>query len=434
MKLSQLPKITAIPNRDADYALVNVGDAANKEISITNLMSPVVSKGPAIVNSGFVGTVTAAASTTVTFSSEADAILAGYHATAPVLGVTLKSNDLTRYIQSWNSATECVVDSAVTWAGTAITSVQGPIAVFVDSSGAVKGYMLASGVVYFVGNVGFKTPTPGDAVHVAGGIRLGVAGTSQSLSVYLGGGVDAYPLVNNAYVVSGVGWKYLGNGPASMFYYLAGKLYYATAPVNSSGAGASLAAWTTRIVFDENGNVGFSTATFGTSATNTTGVAEGTDATTSPANMAQMVVKNVGGVADKCAFHMRDEAGNNGPIGFSNILEVAFPSTGTMAANNVYGVRHTNYGQTDDAIMTFLAAAAGQGGSINMATTVAKYFRLTPPSGTFFLLDGAPLSVDQSVQVASAALGQRIDWDVIQTGAATWQIQLWTVSGPWAGV
>lgn len=149
MKLSQLPKITAIPNRDADYALVNVGDAANKEISITNLMSPVVSKGPAIINSGFVGTVTAAASVNVTFSSAADAILAGYHATAPVLGVTLISNSLTRYIQSWNSATECVVDTAVTWAGTAITSVQGPIAVFVDADGVVGGYMLANRQVYF---------------------------------------------------------------------------------------------------------------------------------------------------------------------------------------------------------------------------------------------------------------------------------------------
>jgi len=93
--------------------------------------------------------VTAAASTTVVFSSAADAILAGYSATNPILGVTLISNALTRYIVSWANPTTCVVDSSVTWAGTAITSVQLPIATFVDSSGVTKGWMNAEGNVYF---------------------------------------------------------------------------------------------------------------------------------------------------------------------------------------------------------------------------------------------------------------------------------------------
>jgi len=119
--------------------------------------SPVISRGPAAVTSGFTGTVTAAASTTVTFSVAADAVLAGYHATSPILGTTLISNALTRYIVSWNSATECVVDSAVTWEGTAITSTQFPVAVFVNSSGVAKGWMLASGNVYFVDKVGIGT-------------------------------------------------------------------------------------------------------------------------------------------------------------------------------------------------------------------------------------------------------------------------------------
>ena len=110
--------------------------------------SPAINKGPAIITS-FVGTVTATASTTVTFSSAADAILAGYSATNPVLGTTLISNALTRYIVSWNSATECVVDSAVTWAETAITSVQLPIATFVDSAGVTQGWMNAAGNVVF---------------------------------------------------------------------------------------------------------------------------------------------------------------------------------------------------------------------------------------------------------------------------------------------
>ena len=118
--------------------------------------TPAISKGPAIITS-FAGTVTATASTTVTFSSAADAILAGYHATNPVLGATLISNALTRYIVSWTNATTCVVDSSVTWAGTAITSVQLPIVTFVDSAGATQGWMLASGVTYFVQSVGIGT-------------------------------------------------------------------------------------------------------------------------------------------------------------------------------------------------------------------------------------------------------------------------------------
>jgi hypothetical protein len=112
--------------------------------------SPAVSKGPAIINSGFVGTVTATASTTVTFSSAADAVLAGYHATAPVLGVTLISDGSTRYIQSWTNSTTCVVDTAVTWAGTAITSVQGPISFEVTSAGVLKQATFADGTKYTI--------------------------------------------------------------------------------------------------------------------------------------------------------------------------------------------------------------------------------------------------------------------------------------------
>jgi len=94
-----------------------------------------------------------------------------------------------------------------------------------------------------------------------GGIRLGVAGTEQSLSCYLGGTNDAYPLVNNAYVVSGVGWKYLGNGPASMIGYVSSDLIYYNAATNSSGADASLGTWTERFMVKSGGNVLIATTT-----------------------------------------------------------------------------------------------------------------------------------------------------------------------------
>ena len=105
-------------------------------------LSPSVAKGPAIINSGFAGTVSNS-STTVTFSSAADAILAGYSATNPVLGTTIIATPTTatKYIVSWTNSTTCVVDSAPSWSGATITSVQLPIATFVDSSGATAGYV-----------------------------------------------------------------------------------------------------------------------------------------------------------------------------------------------------------------------------------------------------------------------------------------------------
>jgi hypothetical protein len=385
MKLSQLPKITAIPNRDADYALVNVGDAANKEISITNLMSPIVSKGPAIVNSGFAGTVTATASTTVTFSSAADAILAGYHATAPVLGVTLISNALTRYIQSWNSATECVINSAVTWAGTAITSVQYPIAVFVDAGGVVGGYMLADRTTVFSsislvspGPIGGTTP---DLIYFKKGSDI--ASATPALSAATGNVVD----ITGTTTITAFGTVN------------AGAVYFVTF-------------------------TGVLTLTYNATSLILPGAR---NILTSAGDRAVMV--SLGSGNWQCHAY-RKASGFS--IGMYDESVVA--SSATMTLTQCFSTSIINYGQTADVILSFIAAAKGMGGPINMVTTVAKYFRLTPPSGAFFLLDGAALAVNQSVQVASAAEGQRIDWDTAQIGAAEWRIRLWTVSGPWAGV
>jgi len=96
---------------------------------------------------------------------------------------------------------------------------------------------------------------------VVGGIRLGAAGASESLSVFLGGSTDAYPLVNNAYVTPGVGWKYLGNGPASIISYESGDLIYYNCPTNSSGADAVLGTITHRMRITAAGNMGFGTYT-----------------------------------------------------------------------------------------------------------------------------------------------------------------------------
>jgi hypothetical protein len=128
--------------------------------------SPNVSKGPAIINAP-AGTVTATASTTVVFSDAATAILAGYSAANPIVGTTVISNGLTRYIVSWTNSTTCVVDAAVTWAGTAITSMQLPIAVFVNSAGVTIGFIAADGNFSSTGNTQFAV-----ASHTNAGITI----------------------------------------------------------------------------------------------------------------------------------------------------------------------------------------------------------------------------------------------------------------------
>jgi len=125
--------------------------------------TPAISKGPAIITA-FAGTISSegeVSSTTINFSSAADAILAGYNATNPVLGTTLIAANSTRYILSWTDADTCVVDTAVDWnLLTAITSVQLPIATFVSSAGVTQGWMNAAGNVYFVQNAGIGTTLP----------------------------------------------------------------------------------------------------------------------------------------------------------------------------------------------------------------------------------------------------------------------------------
>ena len=168
--------------------------------------TPLKSKGPAIITT-FAGTVTATASTTVTFSSAADAILAGYDATNPTLGTTLISNALPRHIVSWTNATTAVVNYAVTWAGTAITSTQAPISYSVNSSGVFKSAVMANGEIFSTvgivagdantgnGNLFNGLKTTGTAIinvqsddNVAG-LRMYTAGSNGESTVNAAAGV-----------------------------------------------------------------------------------------------------------------------------------------------------------------------------------------------------------------------------------------------------
>lgn len=274
---------------------------------------PIITKGPAIVAAGFVGTVTAVASTTVTFSSAADAILAGYDASNPVLGVTLISNALTRYIVSWTNSTTCVVDTAVTWAGTAITSVQFPITVFVDSAGVVAGWMLANKNTYWVGNQGIGTTNPGSLLHVESenypSVRI-VRTSTETIQPR-----DALALVHKT---SGdmdnefsIGIVFELQDSAGINEVIAGIRGVRTAGSDDEGAIVFLAGTNGNEEFariNNLGNVGIGTTTFGTSLAGGLAMGVGTAATSQPANIGQAWVADI--VAGDARWQFLGEAGN----------------------------------------------------------------------------------------------------------------------------
>jgi hypothetical protein len=113
------------------------------------------------------------------------------------------------------------------------------------SNASVGGTFNVSGISTFSSRINITS----------GGIRLGTAGNGESLSAFLGGSNDAYPLVNNAYVIPGTGWRYLNNGPASIISYESGDLIYYNCPTNSSGADAVLGTITHRMRITAAGNM-----------------------------------------------------------------------------------------------------------------------------------------------------------------------------------
>ncbi|MFH1147216.1 MAG: hypothetical protein V1736_05860 [Pseudomonadota bacterium] len=339
--------------------------------------SPGVSKGPAIINAP-AGTVTTggASSTTLTFSTTALAAQAGYSATAPVVGTTLiVAGPFTRYVVSWTNSTTCVLDSVVTLTDAAVTSIHLPIATFVDSSGAVKGWVNAAGVISFLAN-----------------INIGISGATPNLQ-----------MTNVAGLINAVQWQ----------------------------GGEILSIYNGLLNIKQASNVGIGTSTWGTSAAKVLAMGSGTAPTTSPADAAQIWVADTGAVAGKAAFQMRDEVGNSGPVAFAKIPEYVEAATDTLTIDQVYGGLINNYGQADDAVLTLPACTAGMNFTVILGTTVAKYFRLDPNASDAIYLDGVVDTDGHYVGVASAAAGNAIQFVAFQTGASAWDWMATTVSGSW---
>lgn len=374
---------------DVSFANIN-STKIGKTTPAEGWLSPSVAKGPAAITT-FAGTVTAAASTTVTFSSAADAILAGYSATNPVLGATLISNALTRYIVSWTNSTTAVVDSSVTWAGTAITSVQLPIATFVNSAGVTQGWMNAAGNVC----IGSKSFNAG--LDVETGLDLTFGKFGSLFPVYL---IGAGPIVGMNIYYNG-GYKF-GKGSTNSY---GGIWLFNTANgfISVSGAGPgnadAAATLTQKYATDVSGNFFIGTLTAaGTSAAKVLAMGEGTAPSDSPANATQLWSADKASVATKNALHMRDEAGNAGPVAFANKLIVTHSGAEAATADQMYGSEHIVTGA-----YTITLPAAALGMSAVFTATTAAVLTLDSNAADQFILGGTALTAGYSIDSDGSA-------------------------------
>jgi len=262
--------------------------------------SPNVSKGPAIINSGFTGTISRS-TTTLTFSAAADAILAGYSATNPILGTTIihPTGPVTMYITAWLSSTSATVDSSGTLAAQTPTSFQLPIATFVTSAGAAKGWMNAAGNVYFVGNQGIGTQPDSaipyfiKAADLAPGLAMqSTTGTNAATFRVANDGAQVYYGADNS-AGSFIG----GRAYAGVFWVIGAR----SAIIGTNNL--------LRLEVDSGGNIltGGLTAA-GTSAAKVLAIGEGTAPTTAIANGIQKWSADYNGGAGDNRLHFMGEA------------------------------------------------------------------------------------------------------------------------------
>jgi len=242
--------------------------------------TPAINKGPAIITT-FAGTVsTSGSSTTITFTSAADAILAGYNATNPVLGTTLITTavnqaSVTRYVVSWTNSTICVVDTACTLAASStLASVQLPIATFVNSSGGVTGWITA------LGQSVIKQTNAGLGLHLISS-TAGMYPGDISMNDTVGYGLLDLNAANIRI-----------QGTVTM----TGTLFLTA----NTGGGYT--------VFIDSNNIGIGTATFGTSAVKVLAIGGGTMPTALVADAVQMGVAEYNGATGDQRLNIYSEA------------------------------------------------------------------------------------------------------------------------------
>lgn len=366
-----------------------IGDVLPSTISSTLLkaLGTGLVKGAAIINSGFAGTVSSS-STTVTFSSSADAILAGYDATNPILGTTIIANAVTRYIVSWTNSTTCLLNSSPTggWSSTAITSVQFPIATFVNSAGTMVGFMTATGVMYFLGS-------------------------STSADVGLVALKGANALFSSQDTDVGNIWKFGSDGGS----FLIGEdgvgtlLYIPTNTRNWLLCGLTTAGTSAAKILEMGGST-MPTANY-------------------PADAACLGAKDVGAVAGTHAFHMTNELGETGPVGFSVPKERIQITTNALTLDDCNGNMVSNYNQAGAVTRSLPAAVAGLAFMFVATYTYAGLYAFDPNGSEQICLDGVDQVAGKYVGFSSVAKGNQIYFFTAAIGSGTYQWFANTISG-----
>jgi len=224
---------------------------------------------------------------------------------------------------SWTNATTCVVDTAVTLTAAAITSVQLPIATFVNSAGVTQGWMNAAGNVYFAGNVG-----------------IGISNISQSFMINSLDPLIEYDISNVLKGYSGIsgGTDRLVTGSVLgdyVFRSQGGRILF------NADSGTTI-----NMGITSSGNIltGGLTAA-GTSAVKVIAMGEATAPTTSPANGAQLWPENLDANGGNNRFWTRTEDGVHSPIAIKSETDAQAnpkaPSQGvnmTAAASGSSGI------------------------------------------------------------------------------------------------
>lgn len=356
--------------------------------SSVNIGGTGIIKGPAIITT-FAGTVsTSGSSTTITFTSAADAILAGYHATSPALGTTLITTavnqaSVTRYIVSWTNATACVVDSACTLAASStLASVQLPITTFVNSAGVVTGWMNAAGLIYLTNGLNIGTTAAFGKFNITGPPE-GTVSIDRA-----GGGLGRLQL-------------FVGDGTASSGYtYTTDEAYFAGNNTDfhfvSMSGNNEVFKITTTGTSSVNGNIligGIAAA--GTSAAKVLGMGQGTAPTSSPADASQMWVQNYNAVAGDARFSFMGEA---------SAAKRAVLGSGTVS---IKGAATSGGGLTRQLAEAVSAALSGATGSI----------AVNVPSGARIL--GVQLRVDTAITSDNATKTWAADYVNTPTTAIT---------------
>jgi len=115
----------------------------------------------------------------------------------------------------------------------------------------------------------------------------------------------------------------------------------------------------------------------------------------------------------------------------SKLVHLVKTASGSLTAQECTGTVVNNFGQTDNVNLELPTAAEGLSLTVSLATTVAKYFRLTPATGETAALDGSSTGADKYIQIASATKYATIQGFTIQTGASTYEWVFFSAAGNW---